>query len=193
MWGGGRLQLKAFFEVLALRLLIIWKNILCQIFSSIIFEMHTAPGACSKYSSGAVCIQIMLLEHIWLRIFFQIINGPGPYGPGAACPAPYGPGPVDSRPKSQKSQLKCLKCHVIAIQPYSEYTCYTCLFSEQYCKSKAFCCHHILRYLQCLPYAPLLWWNILYNSTNNFWNIVAILQSCVLSQKKEVCWNINQQ
>ena len=45
--------------------------------------MHTAPGACSKYASGAACIQKMLLEHIQLRIFFQIINGPGPYGPGA--------------------------------------------------------------------------------------------------------------
>ena len=32
------------------------------------FEMHTAPGACSKYALGAVCIQIMLLEHIDLNI-----------------------------------------------------------------------------------------------------------------------------
>ena len=29
--------------------------------------------ACSKHTPGAVCIQIMLLEHIWLRIFFKII------------------------------------------------------------------------------------------------------------------------
>ena len=29
--------------------LIIWKNILCQICSRIIFEKHTAPGVCSKY------------------------------------------------------------------------------------------------------------------------------------------------
>ena len=55
--------------------LIIWKNILGQICSRIIFEMHTAPEAFSKYAPGAVCIQIMLLEHIWLRIFFQIFNG----------------------------------------------------------------------------------------------------------------------
>ena len=53
--------------------LIIWKNIQSQICSRIIFEMHTAPGACSKYAPGVVCIQTMLLEHIWLRIFFQII------------------------------------------------------------------------------------------------------------------------
>ena len=46
---------------------IIWKNILSQICSRIIFEMHTPPGACSKYALGTVCIQIMLLEHIWLK------------------------------------------------------------------------------------------------------------------------------
>ena len=28
----------------------------------------------------AVCIfSNMILEHIWLKMFFQIINGPGPY------------------------------------------------------------------------------------------------------------------
>ena len=43
---------------------LIWKNILSQICSRIIFEMHTAPGVCSKYAPGAMCIQIMLLEHI---------------------------------------------------------------------------------------------------------------------------------
>ena len=58
--------------------LIIWKNILSQLCSRIIFEMHTASGACSKYVPGAVWIQMMLLDHIWLRIFFQIINDPGP-------------------------------------------------------------------------------------------------------------------
>ena len=71
--------------------LIIWKNILSQICSRIIFEMHTAPEACSKYAPGAVCIQIMLLKHIWLRIFFQIINGSGP---------------AKSKKKSQKSALQ---------------------------------------------------------------------------------------
>ena len=34
--------------------------------------MHTATGACSKYAPGAVYIQIMLLGHIWFRIFFQV-------------------------------------------------------------------------------------------------------------------------
>ena len=43
---------------------------------------YTAPGAYSKYAPGAVCIQIMLLEHIWLTVLLQIIYGPGPYGPG---------------------------------------------------------------------------------------------------------------
>ena len=31
--------------------------------------MHNASEAYRKHASGAVCIQIMLLEHIWLRIF----------------------------------------------------------------------------------------------------------------------------
>ena len=34
--------------------------------------------AYSKHALGAVCISNMVLEHIWLRTFFQIINGPGP-------------------------------------------------------------------------------------------------------------------
>ena len=80
--------------------LIGWKNILSQICSRIIFKMHTAPRACGQYAQGAVYMQIMLLDHIWLRIFFQIINGPGPYspgsyGPGAAGPGPYSPGSYD--------------------------------------------------------------------------------------------------
>ena len=44
--------------------LIIWKNIRSQICSRIIFEMDTAPGACSKYAPGPMSIQIMLMEHI---------------------------------------------------------------------------------------------------------------------------------
>ena len=39
---------------------------------------HTASGAYSKHAPEAVCILNMVLEHTWLRIFFQIINGPGP-------------------------------------------------------------------------------------------------------------------
>ena len=42
---------------------------------------HTAPEAHSKHAPGAVCISNMVLEHIWLRKFFQIINGPGACGP----------------------------------------------------------------------------------------------------------------
>ena len=69
-------------------LFIILKNILSQICSRTISEKHTAPGAYSKHAPGAVCILDMVLEHIWLKKFFQIINGPGQNGP-----EPYGPGP----------------------------------------------------------------------------------------------------
>ena len=41
---------------------IIWKNILSQICSRTIFEMHTAPEAYSKHASEAVCTQMMLLD-----------------------------------------------------------------------------------------------------------------------------------
>ena len=96
--------------------MIILKNILSQTGSRTILEINTAPGACLLYAPGAVLISNMVLEHIWnqhcsrsmfviyapgavlnsnmvlehiwLRIFFKIINGPGPYGPG-----PYGKGP----------------------------------------------------------------------------------------------------
>ena len=40
----------------------------------------------SKYAPGAVYIQIMLLEHIELRIFSQIIHAPGAAAPRAAVP-----------------------------------------------------------------------------------------------------------
>ena len=46
-----------------------------------------APGPClkkvhcsrsiSKHAPGTVCILNMVLEHIWLKKFFQIINGTG--------------------------------------------------------------------------------------------------------------------
>ena len=64
-----------------------WKNILSQIHvcSRIKFEIHTAPGACSKYAPGAVWIQIMCLQHFWLyRIFFQR-DGLRPYSPVVAA------------------------------------------------------------------------------------------------------------
>ena len=39
-------------------------------------KMHNAPGAYSRFAPGAVYIQIMLLEHIELRIRPQIIHAP---------------------------------------------------------------------------------------------------------------------
>ena len=82
-------------EAAALGAWIIWSNILSQICSL------DAPGAynkyaiqknaqcsrsMSKYAPRAVCIQIMLLEHIELRILPQIIHAPGAAAPGAAVP-----------------------------------------------------------------------------------------------------------
>ena len=46
----------------------------------------------SKYAPGAVHIQIMLLEHIELRILLQIIHAPGAAAPGAAVPGAAAPG-----------------------------------------------------------------------------------------------------
>ena len=40
--------------------------------------MTTDSGAYLLHAPGAVCISNMILEHIWLRVIFQIINGPGP-------------------------------------------------------------------------------------------------------------------
>ena len=85
--------------------------------------MHTAQGAYSKHAPGAVCIQIMLLEHIWLKsitlrlfmvqdhiifdldyyFFFQIINCQGPYGLGA-----YGPGPISRSQNLKKIYMDSL-------------------------------------------------------------------------------------
>ena len=69
--------------------------------------MHTAPGAYSKEAPGAVCIHMMLLEHIWfetllLIIFFSSV----PYGTGAHGPDQKTKHMVlnsKPRPKSQKS------------------------------------------------------------------------------------------
>ena len=41
----------------------------------------------SKYAPGAVYIQIMLLEHIEIRILPQIIHAPEAAVPGAAVPS----------------------------------------------------------------------------------------------------------
>ena len=46
----------------------------------------------SKYAPGAVYIQIMLLEHIELRILPQIIHTPGAAAPGAVVPRAVVPG-----------------------------------------------------------------------------------------------------
>ena len=46
----------------------------------------------SKHAPGAVYIQIMLLEHIELRILPQIIHAPGAAAPGAAVPWAAAPG-----------------------------------------------------------------------------------------------------
>ena len=57
--------------------LIILKNFPSQICSRTIIEKQTAAGACCKHALEAVCISNnMVLEHIWLGKFFQIINGP---------------------------------------------------------------------------------------------------------------------
>ena len=58
--------------------LIIWNNILSQICPRNIIWIYTAPGAYLLHAPEAVCISNIVLEHIWLGIFFQIINGPGP-------------------------------------------------------------------------------------------------------------------
>ena len=71
------------------------KNLPVPIFQS----PHPKVGSLMVYvsfmtHSGAVCVQIMLSEHIWFRKFFQIIYSPGPR-------RPYD---HKSRPKSQKSK-----------------------------------------------------------------------------------------
>ena len=89
--------------------IIILKNILSQICSRTISKKHTASEANIKHAPGAVCILNMVLVHIWLRKFFQVINGIGPYGPGA-----YGPGPnaISQGPNLQKAFHTLLKLMV---------------------------------------------------------------------------------
>ena len=59
-------------------------------------QEHTQNAQCSrsmfKYAPGAVYIQIMLLEHIELRILPQIIYALGAAAPGAAVPGAAAPG-----------------------------------------------------------------------------------------------------
>ena len=58
-----------------------------------------------KYAPGAVYIQIMLLEHIELRILPQIIHAPGAAAPGAAVPGAAAPGALFQAKISQKQIL----------------------------------------------------------------------------------------
>ena len=46
----------------------------------------------SKYAPGAVYIQIILLEHVELRILPQIIHASGAAAPGAVVPGAAAPG-----------------------------------------------------------------------------------------------------
>ena len=59
-------------------------------------QEHIQNAQCSrsmfKYTPGAVYIQIMLLDHIELRILPQIIYAPGAAAPGAAVPGAAAPG-----------------------------------------------------------------------------------------------------
>ena len=82
------MNFQLFFEILASTYgpgpygptpLTILKTNISWICSVSIFEQHTAPDECRKYAPGEVCIYYMVLEHIWLRKFCQIINGPGPW------------------------------------------------------------------------------------------------------------------
>ena len=76
--------------------LIIWKDFLSQICSRTIFKMRTAPGACLLYALGAV--------YFSFSIFFKIINGTVPYGPG-----PY----VEAK-ISKKRLIVCIMIQSIA-------------------------------------------------------------------------------
>ena len=60
----------SFFEILA-STLVQYSKSKC---SRSIIWVHTAPGAYLLNASGTVCISNMILEHIWLRIFFQILD-----------------------------------------------------------------------------------------------------------------------
>ena len=40
--------------------------------------MHTAPEACMLYAPGAMYFLNMVLEHIYLRLFFKITSCQGP-------------------------------------------------------------------------------------------------------------------
>ena len=43
------------------------------------FEILAATYSPGPYALEQCAFQIMVLEHIWLKTFFQIINGPGPW------------------------------------------------------------------------------------------------------------------
>ena len=98
---------------------IIWSNILSQICSRSIFECtmlqehitNMLPEAYLKYkmlqepvlyAPGAVYIQIMLLEHIELRILPQLIHAQRAAVPGAAAPRPWFRAKISEKRFSQK-------------------------------------------------------------------------------------------
>ena len=66
--------------------------------------MHIAPWTYSKHAPGAVCIQIVLLEYIWLIIFFS-------------------PGLYKSRPKSLKALTVKEELH-----PWPKFACFVLYF-----------------------------------------------------------------
>ena len=92
-----------------------WELISRSVWTSqiqIVFTQHTtdpvntAPGACLLYAPGAVYFTDMVLEHIEHIIFFKIINGPGPYGPGLIMVLDR-----KSRPRSQKKEKHKKRWH----------------------------------------------------------------------------------
>ena len=68
--------------------------------SRVIFVKHTAYG----HAPGVVCISDMVLGSIGLRNFFQIINGPRPYGSGA-----YGPSWAINRGQNLQNSMFLIK------------------------------------------------------------------------------------
>ena len=72
-----------------------------------IFWMYTVPVAYLLHALGAMCIPNMILEYILIRIFFQIINGPGAAGLGPKL-----------RPKSQKARLPFWKVLFLVARSY---------------------------------------------------------------------------
>ena len=99
-----KIILLCFFEILTSTNgpgpLIIWKNTLSQICSRSIIWIANYSWSIFATCSIKQGNSNMILEQILLKIFFQIINGPGPY-----CPGPAGPGPLVKGKISKTKQL----------------------------------------------------------------------------------------